>query len=101
MGAVMWLSGTLNDPEDPGDMIATIEAEDAFDASADLYRIVAPTLVICGARDGFYGADLATATAVAIPDAQLVIVPGKSHISSLSDAGAQRIVLRFLLETHG
>lgn len=97
MSAVMWLAGPISNPDDPADMIATIAAEEAFDASSELGRIAAPTLVVCGERDGFYGADLAAATAAAIADARLVIVPGKGHIGALTHPSTQRAVLEFLL----
>lgn len=100
MSAVMWLAGSFTDPDDPTDMIVTIAAEDAFDASAELGRITAPTLVICGERDRFYGADLAAATAAAIPNARLVIVPGKGHLGALNHPSAQKAVLEFMLDSN-
>lgn len=41
-------------PEDPTDLLVTLDAEDAFDVGEQLHRISAPTLVIGGARDPFY-----------------------------------------------
>ena len=55
-GAAMWLAaplGGMGPYWDPSDMIATVEAEDAFDASDRLGEIRAPTLVIGGERDPF------------------------------------------------
>ncbi|MFP4636798.1 MAG: alpha/beta fold hydrolase, partial [Nitriliruptoraceae bacterium] len=52
--ALLWAFGPLSAPENSDDMVATVYAEDAFDAAAGLDRIAAPTLVIGGARDGFY-----------------------------------------------
>jgi pimeloyl-ACP methyl ester carboxylesterase len=48
---------------DPSDMIATVEAEDAFDASERLEEIRAPTLVIGGERDPGYPRELFAETA--------------------------------------
>ena len=45
-------------PDDPTDLLVTLDAEDAFDVGADLGRITAPTLVIGGAKDGFYTREL-------------------------------------------
>lgn len=38
-------------PEDPADMLVTLDAEDAFDVREQLDRVSAPTLVIGGAKD--------------------------------------------------
>ena len=50
-GGLLWLAGPLfiRREWDPSDMIATIEAEDAFDVGERLGEITAPTLVIGGA----------------------------------------------------
>ena len=60
-GAAMWLAaplGGMGPNWDPSDMIATVEAEDAFDASDRLREIRAPTLVIGGERDPCYSREL-------------------------------------------
>jgi pimeloyl-ACP methyl ester carboxylesterase len=79
-------------------MVATIRAEDAFDVCADLHRITAPTLIVGGARDGFYGEELFRRTADAIPGARLVLHPRAGHAGMLSSRAAHRGVARFLLE---
>ena len=49
---VLWAGDRLGEkPCDPGDMLATIDAECGFDVSARLGEIAAPTLIIGGARD--------------------------------------------------
>jgi pimeloyl-ACP methyl ester carboxylesterase len=35
-------------------MLATVAAEDVFDAAPELHRITAPTLLVAGGRDRFY-----------------------------------------------
>jgi pimeloyl-ACP methyl ester carboxylesterase len=75
-----WMMGRHDDPTD---MIVTIEAEDVFDASADLHRITAPTLVAGGDRDGFYSPEIFRATADGIPNAKLCLYEGKGHIGAL------------------
>lgn len=94
--ASLWAFGPLSAPDDPGDMVATIHAEDAFDAAAELGRIAAPTLVIGGARDGFYAPALFEATAHGIRHARLVLRPRGTHISVLRDHQAQLELARFL-----
>jgi pimeloyl-ACP methyl ester carboxylesterase len=69
--ALLWAFGPISAPHDPSDMVATIRAEDGFDATDDLGRITAPTLVIGGARDGFYAPELFEATAHGIPAVRL------------------------------
>jgi pimeloyl-ACP methyl ester carboxylesterase len=75
----MWLLGRRFAAADPTDMIRTIEAEDVQDGSLDLPRITAPTLVIGGDRDRYYGAANFRATAELIPGARLRLYPGKGH----------------------
>ena len=79
--ALLWLFGTKLDPKDPSDMLATIDAEDRFDAAPQLHRISAPTLVIAGDRDRNYTPELFRETAERIPDARLRLYPGKGHAS--------------------
>ena len=47
----MWLFGGSQRPDDPSDMLVTVAAEDVFDASAQLHRITAPTLLV-GEQEG-------------------------------------------------
>lgn len=96
MAAAMWLTGTWSAPHDPSDMVATIRAEDAFDARGGLHRIAAPTLVVAGARDGFYGPDLFRWTARGIRDARLVLFSARTHAGVVSHRPAQQEILRFL-----
>lgn len=98
MTATLWLSGPASDPDDPGDLLATVAAEDAFDVGADLGRITAPTLVVGGARDGFYSRDLFIRTARDIPDGHLLLFPRGSHLSVASSPTARRAVTRFLAD---
>jgi pimeloyl-ACP methyl ester carboxylesterase len=79
--ALLWLFGPTMSPEDPSDMLATIDAEDAFDVSGQLHRIGAPTLVVAGDRDCYYTPELFWETAARIPEARLRLYPGKGHAS--------------------
>jgi pimeloyl-ACP methyl ester carboxylesterase len=94
--ALMWLSGRRMTPADPADLVTTIAAEDSFDAVADLPRITAPTLIVAGGRDRFYGPDLFRLTAERIPGARLCLYPGKGHVGLLAHRPAIREILRFL-----
>ena len=82
-------------PEDPSDLVVTIEAEDKHDFRDRLGEIVAPTLVITGTRDPFYTEESLRETARGIPNAQLVLYPDKGH----APAGKQfaQDVLTFLI----
>jgi pimeloyl-ACP methyl ester carboxylesterase len=99
-GAAMWLAAPLDGmgPNwDPSDMIATVEAEDAFDASDRLGEISAPTLVIGGERDPCYSRELFEETTRGIPDARLFIYEGRGHGGTVTDARFARDVTAFLL----
>jgi pimeloyl-ACP methyl ester carboxylesterase len=69
-------------PDDPSDLITTIEAEDAFNMRDRLGEIAAPTLVIGGEEDPFYSPELFRETAASIPNARLVLYPGMGHPAS-------------------
>ena len=94
--SLLWAFGPLSAPDDPGDMVATIHAEDAFDAEVDLGRIEAPTMVVGGALDGFSSPELFEATARGIRDARLVLRPRGTHISVLRDHEVRLALASFL-----
>jgi pimeloyl-ACP methyl ester carboxylesterase len=77
------------------DMATMIEAEDEFDLS-ELPAISAPTLLLGGARDRYYGPDLYAETAALIPDCQVEIHPRLGHVSVLWYPKAIAHVLGFL-----
>jgi len=66
-----------HDPAGTGRQLAAIIA--SGNRTAELRRIVAPTLVIHGAADRLVGPSGGRATARAIPGAQLMIVDGMGH----------------------
>jgi pimeloyl-ACP methyl ester carboxylesterase len=99
-GAAMWLAaplGGMGPNWDPSDMIATVEAEDAFDASERLEQIRAPTLVIGGERDPCYSRELFAETTRGIPDARLFIYEGRGHGGTVTDRRFARDVTGFLV----
>jgi pimeloyl-ACP methyl ester carboxylesterase len=83
--------------KDLSDMVATIAAEDAFDAEPDLARVQAPTLVLGGTGDRFYTEDLFRRTAAGVPDGRVVLFPGKSHGHVAGSKVAAGVALGFLL----
>jgi pimeloyl-ACP methyl ester carboxylesterase len=99
MSVLLWLMGPSMDPDDPADMLATIEAEDAFDATDQLHRVSVPTLVVGGSRDGFYSHPLFVRTAHGILGARLLLCSRKSHIGALSSRSAQSEIAAFLTES--
>lgn len=95
MRAASWLAGGPG-PQEAGDLLAVIEAEDAFDVRARLNEVTAPTLVLGGALDGFYSAELFVTTADGIPDARLLLRPRSGHVGTLAHRSAARAVTAFL-----
>ncbi len=77
------------------DMATMIEAEDDFDL-ARLPTIAAPTLLLAGGRDRYYGKEILAETAALIPDCQLEIHPHLGHVSVLWDPRSVAQVLGFL-----
>ena len=69
----------MSAPDDASDMIALVEAEDAFDFSERLGEIAAPTLVACGELDPFSGAQLARETAAGLADGRAIVYEGRRH----------------------
>jgi pimeloyl-ACP methyl ester carboxylesterase len=84
-------------PDDPTDLLVTLDAEDAFDVEADLHRITAPTLVVGGDRDVFYGRELFEGTAAGVRDGRAHIVPGWGHLRTTSSSATTTLTLGFLL----
>jgi pimeloyl-ACP methyl ester carboxylesterase len=70
---------TLGAPDDPSDVVVTIEAEDVHDFKDRLGEIIAPTLVVAGDQDPFYPAELFRETAAGIPNATLALYEGAGH----------------------
>ena len=84
-------------PTDPGDMLVTLEAEDAFDVRADLPRITAPTLVIGGTKDSFYSPQLFDETAREVADGRAHIHTGWGHARVAQSSATTNLALGFML----
>jgi len=79
---LVWFSAwllSLNAPQDPGDLVVTVEAEDRHAFKDRLGEIAAPTLVVVGDRDPFYTPALFRETAAGIPNARLCLYPNMGH----------------------
>ncbi len=81
-----------NDP----DLLATLNAEDAFNLGDRIGMIAAPTLIAGGENDRFYGAELFAETAERIPGSRLRIYPRAGHISTHGNRRLVRDILAFL-----
>jgi pimeloyl-ACP methyl ester carboxylesterase len=79
-----WLVPSLVVARDHHDLRVTLQAEDAFDLAGRLESISAPTLVIGGDRDGFYGEGVFRETAEGLPFGHLVLHPGAGHASTVA-----------------
>jgi len=86
----------LGKPEDPSDLVVTIEAEDKHNFKSRLSEITAPTLVIAGDKDPFYTEALFRETAEGIPNARLILYKGMGHPASGKQFNQD--VLKFLKE---
>lgn len=84
-------------PADAGDMLGTLEAEDAFDVRADLPRITSPTLVIGGTNDFFYSPELFEETAREVADGRAHILTGWGHVRVATSSATTNLALGFML----
>ena len=84
-----WLRAALRPPlrlasswinvENPTDTMAMIKAEDGFDVRSRLPGIQTDTLVICGAKDGFWPLEMFAETACRMPHGRLIMYPELGH----------------------
>ena len=91
-----YLAAKFAAPDDPSDLVVTIEAEDKHNFKERLVQITAPTLVIAGDKDPFYAEVLFRETAEGISNARLILYPGMGHPAHGKQFG--RDVLTFLKE---
>lgn len=84
-------------PDDPTDMLVTLDAEAAFDVGQRLEQIAAPTLVIGGAKDPFYPRELFERTADGVQDGRAHIYPNLGHERTTRSSATAHITLGFLL----
>jgi hypothetical protein len=94
--ATIWINERSERNVDPGNMLATIDAECGFDVTRRLGEIKSPTLVIGGTRDRAFSPELFRATAEGIPGARLVLYQGRGHLGTMLDPRFGRDVAAFL-----
>lgn len=98
--ALAWLVGPRLFPSSGlADMARTIEAEDGFDLSSCANPVRAPTLILAGYEDRFYGVDLFTETARLIPNSRLRLFDGRGHLTVSADPELAVEVEHFLAST--
>jgi pimeloyl-ACP methyl ester carboxylesterase len=97
MRPVAALAGRAMAPDDPSDLLITLDAEDVFDVEADLARITAPTLVIGGTKDVFYSRELFEGTAAGVRDGRLHLFEGWGHGRTCQSSATWNLTLGFLL----
>ncbi|MDN4480010.1 alpha/beta fold hydrolase [Demequina muriae] len=88
-------------PEDPNDLLVTLDAEDAFDAGEQLAEVSAPTLVIGGAKDVFYSRELFEQTAARVQNGRAHVYPGWGHGRTSTSSTTAHLALGFLLAARG
>jgi len=93
--ARLFLLGKRGRPANPSDLLVEAEAEVQHDCRHILKDIKAPTLVIAGDTDFFFPVELLRETAAGIPNAKLVLLPGKGH-GAVATAPFGREVIAFL-----
>lgn len=71
------------------------------DSRASLGNITCPTLVLCGEHDAWTSPAVHQDMAIAIPNSQLVIVPGSAHLTPIERPDAVSGALRALLARKG
>ena len=82
---------------DPTLFVRLLASAAEHDASSHLPRVDVPTLVVAGEADTFTPMRLSLAMHRAIPDSELLVLPGASHAGLLEDgATVARVVRRFL-----
>jgi pimeloyl-ACP methyl ester carboxylesterase len=84
-------------PDDPTDVLVTLDAEDVFDVEAGLPRVTAPTLVIGGGNDDFYPRELFTGTAAGVKDGRAHIFPDWGHVRVSGSTATTHLTLGFML----
>ncbi|GAA4988066.1 alpha/beta hydrolase [Pseudonocardia tropica] len=98
---VMRLAGKslLGTPCSGADFATVLDSDVHLDVAGSLGRIAAPTLVVGGENDPFYGADNITGTARLIPGAPLCLLRGGGHaVVKQRPRAFETAVLEFLRE---
>jgi pimeloyl-ACP methyl ester carboxylesterase len=101
MACIGWILGEAVMGKGDPDLLATVNAEDAFDLTRQrLDAVRMPVLVIGGDRDAFYGGGVFEETASLLPRSRVVLCQGKGHMGAANPRVVQE-VLRFLEDSTG
>ena len=100
MECIGWILGAAVMGNGDPDLLATINAEDAFDLTQRLDSISIPVLVIGGQRDAFYTGGVFEETASLLPRSRVVLCRGKGHMRAANPRVVQE-VLSFLEDAAG
>jgi pimeloyl-ACP methyl ester carboxylesterase len=84
-------------PRAPGEA-ALVEAAQDWDVTGRLAGVGVPVLVVGGGRDRLVPPELMRATARGIPDARLLLLAGRGHLSALFDRRLKPAIAAFLAE---
>jgi pimeloyl-ACP methyl ester carboxylesterase len=95
MAGIGWILGAAVMGKGDPDLLATIDAEDAFDLTPRLDSVRMPVLIIGGERDAFYGGGVFEETASLLPGGHVVLCAGKGHMGVANPRVVQE-VLTFL-----
>ncbi len=87
----------LRPAQAPGEA-ALVAAAQTWDVTGRLGELGVPVLVVGGTRDRLVPPDLVRATASGIPDARLVLHPGRGHATALFDPRSKPAIAAFLAE---
>jgi len=85
---------------DPTLFVRLLDSAAAHDASPILPQVRVPTLVVAGERDTFTPLRLSVRMAQAIPGAELLVVPGGTHVGPLEQPELVNGRIRSFLEQH-
>ena len=88
-------------PDDPTDLLVSIEAELGFDVGDRLDRITAPTLVIGGAEDLFNPAQELEELATGVQDGRAHIYPTWGHMRTCMSSTTEALTIGFFLAAPG
>jgi pimeloyl-ACP methyl ester carboxylesterase len=95
LASVGWLlGGSMLGTGDP-DMLATLDAGDAFDLTPRLGSVTTPTLVAGGDQHAFSLAQAYQETAALLPDGHLMLPEGNGHVGAVTGTRLTRDVLAF------
>ncbi len=88
-------------PDDPTDMLVSLEAEVGYDVGGQFDRVTAPTLVIGGAKDPLNPADELRQIAAGVKDGRVHIYPNWGHRRTCMSATTSGLTLGFFLSVTG